>query len=214
MNTLAKALNSGIARETLRNELWRRSAEAYLAAGELGKAAEAWLRIGDKKRAAELFLASGDELQAAELFFDCHRFTEALTCARRCREKRPEVDLPILISARLVEAAAGSRIGEEQEVFALLRTVRADLAKLGPDYSPFSRAKAWESLARCGSRIKRPDLVRLGYEKALLVYGPEFNLQRLRCAHDYLEMIAGDHLLETEIKHRIAGFRQGLSAHE
>ena len=214
MNTLEKALAGGIKRETLAVALWRRSAEAYLAAGELEKAAESRLQAGDKERAAELFFKSGNDLTAAELFFDCDGFEKALTCARRCRESFCDGDLHILISARLVEAAACSKTGDKNNALDLLRAARADLVKLEPDTSPFQRAQAWESLARCGYRIERPDLVRLGYEKALLIYGPKFNLQRLRCAHDYLEKAAGDHILAAEIKERIAGFRQEFATHE
>lgn len=214
MASLDNALACGITREILAVELWRRSAEAYLMAGELSKSGESWLKAGDKNRAAELFFESGEDLRAAELFFDCNRFVEALKSARRCRENSSVEDFPQRIAAQLVAAAACSKSGDKKETVDLLRVARAELVESDSDLAPFQAAQAWESLARFGCRVKRPDLIRLGYEKALAVYGAKFNLQRLRSAYDYLKAVAGDHILESEIERRIAEYRHEFTTHK
>ncbi len=214
MVSLENALTCGITRETLAVELWRRSAESYLMAGELGKSGESWLKAGDKNRAAELFFEAGENLRAAELFFDCNRFVEALKNAQRCLEKSSAADFSQRNAAQLVAAAALSKSGDKKAAVDLLRVARAELVEFDADFAPFQVAKAWESLARFGCRVKRPDLIRLGYEKALAVYGSKFNLQRLRSADEYLKAVAGDHILESEIKRRIAEFRHEFTTHK
>jgi tetratricopeptide (TPR) repeat protein len=211
MTGLENILECGVDRKKLAVELWRRSAAAYFRAGELKKAGEARLKAGDKNRAAELFLEAGEDLRAAELFFDGQRFAAALACARRCLEHLSSEDFSLKIAARLVAAAACSKSGDKKEAADFLRTARAELAEFTAGLSPFSAAKAWESLARFGRRVERPDLVRLGYEKALSVYGLKFNLQRLRTAHDYLKAAAGDRLLEAEIERRIQEYQRDFT---
>ncbi len=214
MTSLATAIDNGIEREALRGDLWRRSARLYQAAGSLLKAAEAWLKAGDKNIAAELFVAADDDFRAAELFYDCERFSETVTCAERCLETLASKDFSRRSAMRLVQAAALIKLDQAAAASKLLRDVRMELSQAAVDGSETrsQAGRAWESLARYGARVKRPDLLRLGYEKALLLYGSELNLQRLRCADDYITLIIDDKILAVDLKCRIAEFKCELGA--
>ncbi len=213
MTLLAAALANGIEREKLRLELWRRSARLYQAAANFPKAAAAWSEAGDKNAAAEMFRAAADEFRAAELFFACGRFEEALACAERCRKTIEQKDFFRRIALSLVQAAALIRLGRSAAARDLLRAVRMELSELTEESSLSSMrlAQAWERLARFGIWVERPDLVRLGYEKALSSYGSNLNLQRLRCADDYLAAIAADKILRADLQKRIAEFKCDFS---
>jgi len=214
VTALAVAIANGIEREVLRVDLWRRSARLYQAAGDLLKAAEARLKAGDKIKAAELFAAADDDFRAAELFYDCSRFSDALNCAERCLETLTEKDFFLRSAMRLVQAAALSRLGQAAAANNLLRDVRIELSRFEADSAEFrsQAGRAWESLARYGARAGRPDLLRLGYEKALLTYGSALKLQRLRCADNYLDLINDDKILAADLKDRIAEFKCELGA--
>jgi|GEM_PF-5772234 len=214
MTSLAVAIDNGIGREVLRVYLWRRSARLYQATGNLLKAAEARLNAGDKNVAAELFAEADDDFRAAELFYDCGRFYEAVSCAERYREILADKDFARRSAMRLVQAAALIELGQAAAASNLLRDVRMELSQYDADSSEsrFQASRAWESLARYGARIKRPDLLRLGYEKALLIYGSELNLQRLRCADDYLDLIIDDKILAADLRCRITEFKCELDS--
>jgi hypothetical protein len=210
MTSLASALDSGVDREALRLDLWCRSAKLYQAAGARLQAAEAWLEADDKNVAAELFSAVDDNFRAAELFYDCGRFSEVVICAERCRGSLTVKDFFRQVAMNLVQAAALLKLDQAVAAGDLLRGVRKELSEFAAD-SPGSRSQAgqaWESLARYGVRVDRSDLVRLGYEKALLVYGSDFNLQCLRCADDYLDAVAADKILTADLKSRITELKR------
>ena len=212
MTCLEMALGDGISRDILQIDLWRRSAKLYQAAGALLKAAEAWLNAGDKNMAAELFSAADDDFRAAELFYECGRFPDAVTSAECCLEKLADKYFSRRVAMRLVAAAALIKLGDNRAANIFIREVRVGLSELIVD-CPMSLSQAgpaWESLARFGVRVERPDLVRLGYEKAMLIYGSALNLQRLRCAGDYLEVVADDKILASDLRSRIAEFKSDL----
>ncbi len=217
MSSLVMALDNGLDPESLRLDLWRQSARLYQAAGSLLKAAEAWLEVGDKNAAAELFTAVDDDFRAAELFYDCGRFSEALTCAERCRETIADKDFFRRVVLNLVQAAALIKLDQSLAANNFLRAARVELSKVTADDGSVSRSqigRAWEKLARYGFRVERPDLIRLGYEKALLVYGSELNLLRLRCVDDYLNCIIEDKILAADLKSRIAALKCELGFNE
>lgn len=215
MTSLAMALANGIEPKALRCDLWRRSARLYQASGALLKAAEAWLAAGDKNVAAELFSAADDDFRAAELFYDCGRFSEAVTCAERGRETIAKKDFFRRVALNLVQAAALIKLEQTGAASNLLRDVRMELSQFTADASASRSqvARAWESLAGYGFRVGRPDLIRLGYEKALLTYGSDLNLLRLRCANDYLDCIIEDKILAADLKSRIAAFKCELDSY-
>ncbi len=213
MTSLAAALDNGVDREKLGLDLWRRSARLYQASAAFQKAAEAWSEAGDKYAAAKMFRAAADDFSAAALFYDCGRYEETLACAERCRETLTKKDFFRRIALSLVQAAALDRLGRSAAASDLLRGVRMELSELTEEslLSSMQIGQAWESLARFGKRVERPDLVRLGYEKAILIYGSNLNLQRLRCADDYLAAIAADKILSADLQKRIAEFKCDFS---
>jgi len=209
VTSLTVAIDNGISREALRVDLWRRSARYYQAAGSLLQAAEAWLAAGNKNTAAEQFAAADDDFRAAELFYECGRFSEAVNCAECCLKALSEKALFQRSAVRLVQAAALIKLDQVAVASNLLRDVRKELSRFTGDglESRSQAGRAWESLAGYGVRAGRPDLLRLGYEKALLIYGSELKLQRLRCADDYLGFIKSDKILAADLKGRIAKFK-------
>ena len=213
MTFLTAALDNGSDREKLRLDLWRRSARLYQVSAAFQKAADAWSEAGDKNAAAEMFRAAADDFRAAELFYDCGRYEETLACAERCWETLTIKDFFRRIGLGLVQAAALNRLGRSAAARDLLRAVRMELSKLTEEslLSSIQIGQAWESLAGFGKRVERQDLVRLGYEKAILIYGSDHNLQRLRCADDYLTAIAADKILSADLQKRIAEFRRDFS---
>ena len=103
------------------------------------------------------------------------------------------------------ESAAALHLDRQPgQAHAAYDTAREELAQGTKKSTPLTNAKNWEALAAYGVRVKRPDLIRLGYEKALAAYGQTFNLQRLRCAGEYLENVSEDFHLTKELKERLA----------
>ena len=193
----------------LSRALWRRAGSHFAAAGRWAESAEARLAAGDLQAAAEAFREAGDPARLTPLLLAMGDLEGALKSSSKWlaelarddeRREREEV------AARLYRAAALNRSRETLRARRHYLAARRRLVrKPAPD--PARLGEEWEALGRYGALVKRPDLVRLGYEKALAVYGRTFNYKRLNCARAYLAEVADDPLLVRDLQERIAAWQ-------
>jgi tetratricopeptide (TPR) repeat protein len=185
-------------------EFFRRAAVCYEQTGLLRDAADCWVRAGGADRAASLFLAVNDYEKAMPLLLAEGRYADTLTaCQAWLKVAKPD-DYFALVSSRLGIAVSLNLMRKEperaREAYRAARTlVEADAGR-----NPFMSARCWEALAEYGSRVGRADLVQVGYEQALTLYGPEHNDERIRAALTYLSAVKENRLLSAEIETRLA----------
>ena len=193
----------------LKQELWRRAGNHFTRAGRWREGADALLAAGRREAAARALARAGDTARLTRLLLSLGNFAGAressaawLTelAAEPARRQREEV------AARLARAAALQLSGSLKQARRHYLAARRRLArKPAPD--PAQQAEEWEALGRYGALVKRPDLVRLGYEKALAAYGQTFNFKRLSCAGRYLEQVTDDPVLVRDIEERMASWQ-------
>ncbi|MBN2809410.1 MAG: hypothetical protein JXR80_07955 [Deltaproteobacteria bacterium] len=193
-----------------KNELWRRAARHFAKAGHLTESADAWLAAGHNKQALNTLLKAGDRARVTPLLIREKRYKEAADLARLWLEElslTPKRRAEEEIAARLNLAAALHFDRQRDQAQAAYEHARENLIQLNSTVTPLTEGKNWEALAAYGVLLKRPDLIRLGYEKALAAYGPSFNLQRLRSLGEYLEKVEDDLLLTHDLKERRAAWQ-------
>ncbi len=196
-----------IEKNILKSELWRRAAINFEKAALLAECAAAWLAAGDENEAIEVLIKTGDRPQATPLLLKKKRYKEATNQARLWLNdiaKEPKRQLEEEIRALLHQAAALHLDQQPDQAQATYSKAREKLSQATKKTTPLADGKNWETLASYGVMLKRPDLIRLGYEKALATYGQTYNLQRLRCAGEYLDKVADDIYLSKELRERIA----------
>ena len=69
-----------------------------------------------------------------------------------------------------------------------------------------------EALGSYGNDIGRSDLIRLGYEKALELYGEQYNTERIHAARKYLVAVMNNKLLVEDLELRIAEWDKTIHA--
>lgn len=199
-----------ISKNLLKSELWRRAARHFDKACLHPECAAAWIAAGDEDEAIDALIEAGDRGRATQLLIKAKRYKEAAEQARLWLEEVAEVPKRKLeeeIRALLSLAAALHFEQQPDQAQTTYSTACEKLSQATENSYPLTNGRNWEALAAYGVLLKRPDLIRLGYEKALVAYGRSFNLQRLRCAGEYLEKIADDIYLSKELKERLAGWQ-------
>jgi len=199
-----------IPKKLLKNDLWQRAARHFGKAGRPSESAAAWLAAGHDEEAISALIQAGDRTQATPLLLKAKRYKEATEQAHLWLKElaqEPRRQAEEKIRARLILAAALHLDHQPDQAHAAYDTAREELTQGTKKSPPLTNGRNWEALAAYGVRVKRPDLIRLGYEKALTAYGQTFNLQRLRCAGEYLENISEDFHLTKELKERLAGWQ-------
>ena len=199
-----------IPQNLLKSELWRRAARHFDKAELHSESAAAWLAAGHDDKAISALIQAGERARATPLLLKAKRYKEAAEQARLWLEEiaaEPGRQAEEKIRALLGLAAALHLNRQPDQALATYDTAREELMQGPKRSSPLTNGKNWEALAAYGVMVKRPDLVRLGYEKALVAYGQTFNLQRLRCAKEYLENTTNDFHLTKELKERLADWQ-------
>ena len=194
----------------LKSELWRRAARHFDKADLHSESAAAWLAAGHDDEAINALIQAGDRARVTPLLIKRGRYKEAAEQARIWLEEiagEPQRQAEEKIRALLLLATALRLDRQPDQAHAAYDTAREELTQQTKRLSPLTNGKNWEALAAYGVMLKRPDLIRLGYEKALSAYGQTFNLRRLRCAGEYLESVADDFYLAEELKERLAGWQ-------
>ncbi len=199
-----------VPQKILKSELWLRAARHFEKAGLLSESAAAWLAAGRDDEAISALIKIGERAQVTPLLLKAKRYQEAVEQAHLWLEEitqEPSRETEEKIGALLILAAALRLDQQPVQAQAFYEAAREELAQPAKQSPSLANGKNWEALAAYGVRVKRPDLIRLGYEKALVAYGQTFNLQRLRCAGEYLENISEDLHLTKELKERLAGWQ-------
>ncbi len=198
-----------VPQKPLKKELWQRAARHFEKAGLPSESAAAWLAAGHDDEAINALIQAGDRARVTPLLLKARRYKEAAEQAHLWLEEitQEPQQAKEKISALLILAAALHLDRQPDQAHTAYDTAREELAQGTKKSTPLTNGKNWEALAAYGVRVKRPDLIRLGYEKALAAYGQTFNLQRLRCAGEYLENISEDFHLTKELKERLAGWQ-------
>ena len=199
-----------IPQNIFKNELWRRAARHFDKAGLHSESAAAWLAAGQDNEAISALIQAQDRAQVSPLLLKTGRYKEAIKQARLWLEEiatEPRQHTEEKIRALLILAAALHLDRQLDQARTAYDTAREKLVQSTKKPAPLTNGKNWEALAAYGVMVKRPDLVRLGYEKALVAYGQTFNLQRLRCAKEYLENVADDFYLAKELNERLADWQ-------
>ncbi|MEA3333677.1 MAG: hypothetical protein U9Q58_08780 [Pseudomonadota bacterium] len=194
----------------LKTELWRRAARHFAQAELHSESAAAWLAAGLNGKAVSALLKTNDRAQTTALLIKTERYIEAIELAHIwLKEIKPETKRQFEeeIRALLLLATALHLDLKPDQALTAYDSAREKLSQLTKELPPLTNSKNWEALAAYGAMVKRPDLVRLGYEKALAAYGQTFNLQRLRCVEEYLENVADDFYLVQELKERRADWQ-------
>jgi len=199
-----------IAKNILKIELWRRAAWNFEKTDLHPESAAAWLAAGDDDKAVNALIKAGDRAQATPLLIKAKRYKEALEQAHLWLEEisqEPQRQADEMVPAFLFLAAALTLDQQPEPAFTAYDRARRKLSQSAKTSLPLTTGRNWETLATYGILVKRPDLIRLGYEKALTTYGQTFNLQRLRCAGEYLETVKNDHCLSRDLQGRIASWQ-------
>jgi len=200
-----------IAKNLLKTELWRQAARHFEMADQHAESAAAWLAAGHHDKAINSLLKTDDHAQLTALLLEAKRYKEAAKQARLWLEnidQAPQKRQSKKTVQALLHLAAALHLDQQSDqAITAYDRAREKLDQLRKDLPPITNGKNWESLATYGAMVKRPDLVRLGYEKALAAYGRTFNLQRLRCVEDYLKNVADDFYLVQELKKRRADWQ-------
>ncbi|MEA1922471.1 MAG: hypothetical protein U9N63_07435 [Pseudomonadota bacterium] len=194
----------------LKTELWRRAARHFAQADLHSESAAAWLAAGHNDEAINALLKTDDRAQTTALLLKAGRYKEAAEQARLwLKEIKPEPKRQSeeKIRALLLLATALHLDLQPDQALTAYDNAREKLSQLSKELPPLTNGKNWEALAAYGVMVKRPDLVRLGYEKALATYGQTLNLQRLRALEEYLEKVADDFYLSQELKERRADWQ-------
>ena len=196
-----------IPQNLLKTELWQRAARHFEKAGLNAESAAAWLAAGHEDEAINALIKAGDRARATPLLLKTGRHKEAAEQARLWLEElatEPERKSEEEIRAHLNLATALHLDHQPEAARSAYDTARDKLTQTSKKRLSLTNGKNWEALAAYGVMVQRPDLVRLGFEKALVAYGQTFNLQRLRCAKEYLENVTDDFYLTKELKERLA----------
>lgn len=199
-----------IAQNLLKTELWRRAARHFEQADLHSESAAAWLAAGHNDEAINALLKTDDRAQTTALLLKAGRNKEAAEQARlwlKEIKQEPKRQSEEKIRALLLLATALHLDLQPDQALTAYDSAREKLSQLSKELPPLTNGKNWEALAVYGVLVKRPDLVRLGYEKALAAYGQTLNLQRLRCLEEYLENVADDFYLCQELKERRADWQ-------
>ena len=199
-----------IPQNLLKTELWRRAARHFDKVELYSESAAAWIAAGDDDEAINALIHAGDRDRLTPLLIKARRYKEAVNQARLWLDEiaeEPKRQTEEKTRALLILAAALHFDRQLDQAHTAYDTAREKLAQAMKKSPPLTNGKNWEALAIYGVMVKRPDLVRLGYEKALIAYGQTFNLQRLRCAKEYLATVADDFYLAKELKERLADWQ-------
>jgi hypothetical protein len=194
---------------TLKKALWRKAALQYEKAGRPEDGAAAWLAAGRHRDAARIYEKTGQWERLTQLLLELRDFPAAGRSAERWLEDLqhdPGRRSGEEIRALLARAASLQLTGDPQAGTALYRQARTRLEKTGSSLPPLLTGRNWEALALYGDLVLRPDLMRLGYETALMIYDPLLPLERERCLREYLDRAAADPFLTAELNERLAAW--------
>jgi hypothetical protein len=211
--------------EWLVPSLFRRAAKAYEESGQMREAADCWVAAQEASRAAGLYLREGDYARAAQLLFEAGRYADALESYRNWAGfQSPESE--DFVVARLGEAACLTLLRADRSAArAAYRSARAQIeacdAMLQRDTNAAVRrtrsliaARLWEAMGAYGLHVGREDLLQLGYERALVLYGDEHKPERVRVARAYLAAAGENRLLAQELEAWLAEWEQKAVARE
>ena len=201
---------NNIDKNLLKTELWRRAARHFAQAELHSESAAAWLAAGRNDAAISALLKTDDRAQTTALLLRAKRYKEAAEQARLWLndiKQKPKRQSEEKIRALLLLATALQLDLQTDQALTAYDQAREKLSQMTKKLPPLANGKNWEALANYGVMLKRPDLVRLGHEKALAAYGQTLNLQRLRCLEEYLENVADDFYLIQELKKRRADWQ-------
>ncbi len=211
---LGEILDRGADRKLLREELYRQAAECYDRAGLVrdaaeclrhsGRAVEAGGRyenLGLYERACACYTEAGEYGRAREV---CEKWGERAKTGAAADRISHALWLSSLLRLQGVEEARARQ---------LLASARSDLeaAVSEKNRNAGYRGRLWEMLGACGARLKRWDLVSLGYESALSCYGDSAAEDRSRAAREYLALSETNRLLRRNLEERIREWEEGTA---
>lgn len=206
---LPSSLLSQTRRLKLQRELWRRAARHFRRAELMLRSAEAWAQAGDRRAAACDLLNAGAWENASAVLLDLEDFAQAAAAAENWLREIEEQQPPAICERcrALLALATALKLGQAAaEGLTYYRQARALLAEnTGGDPG---LARAWRALADYGRRCRRPDLLRLGYERAIEACGGIFQREKISQAQSYLSALDDDPMLAEELKEKLAGWEQ------
>jgi len=212
MTTIQTILDTGVSRQWLRCELYRRAAFHFEKCGNMLEAAECWAGAGENARAAEIYLESKDQAKAAPLLLKEGRYAEALACYRNRLEGLPENAVENRVTAMLGISSCLKLMKQDRRIAREMYHRARRIIEDEDGRKSMLSAKCWEALGAYGVALNRDDLIHVGYEKALKRHEESHLKDRLNASRQYLESILENRLLAADIESRIAELTSALDA--
>ncbi len=192
----------------------RQAAEWLLQAGDQNGAAECWIAAGDTNRAVYIYRQLESPAAVAPVLLDLGQWDEAALSYRAWLADLMPGDISSEVRARLGLAACLELRGKPDDVREARKEYRLARALIEFEKSEdLTAGECWEALGEYGVRLKRFDLIQIGYERALSFYQEHHYDDQVRAARNYwMAVVGGNHLLAVDLAQRIKKWFSGSTS--
>jgi tetratricopeptide (TPR) repeat protein len=194
--------HTGVSREELAREMFRRAAWHFESVGMRTDAAECWAEAGDHGRAAAALSEAGDVDGAGLALLRGGQYEAARAHYEEWLSRLPEGPSPERAAALLGVWASLTGKGRASATVGRWNLEARRIIDRA-DGPPESVAQLWETLGRYGAAAHRSDLVTVGYEMALRLFGDAHPDERLRVARAYRAEVEDNRVLRLDLDARI-----------